>query len=603
MVSLTNTSFIFLSAILVLSFCKHSYASSVSPGLVAYWGQGVNDEEGNLAVTCATGYYSVVNIAFLDTFGAGQEPVINLGDHTGGVSSDILTCQEQGVKVYISLGGAGIYNLTSEEDAESVADYVWNALLGGKSDAVKRPFGDVVLDGVDLYIEGGSPKYWPHFVKYLKGLYQTQDQKVFDLSAAPQCVVPDYYLGEAISTGLFDYVWPHFHNNNPCNYGDDGDIGKLTDAWSKWNSSLSQFSTKLLLGIPASLDQAPSGGYIPPDELKEKICPILKEYPIYGGIMLYGYKDDKRDEYAAAIKDSCLTTSPVTNPKGLVVYWGQGENDEEGDLAETCATGYYSIVNIAFLDTFGDGQAPAINLGDHTGGVSSDILTCQEQGVKVYISLGGAGIYNLTSEEDAESVADYVWNALLGGKSDAVKRPFGDIILDGVDLYIEGGSPKYWPHFVKYLKGLYQTQDQKIFDLSAAPQCVLPDYYLGEAINTGLFDSVWPHFHNNPDCQYSDGDTGKLTNAWSRWNASLSQFPGTKLFLGVPASLDQAPSGGYIEPDVLKEQICPTLNEYAIYGGIMLYGFKDGKRDEYAVAIKDSCVTGSVSLPGLISSM
>ncbi|KAK1382427.1 hypothetical protein POM88_020162 [Heracleum sosnowskyi] len=44
----------------------------------------------------------------------------------------------------------------------------------------------------------------------------------------------------------------------------------------------------------------------------------------------------------------------------ISIYWGQ--NGEEGTLAETCATGNYEYVNLAFLATFGNGQIPMINL-------------------------------------------------------------------------------------------------------------------------------------------------------------------------------------------------------------------------------------------------
>jgi chitinase len=41
---------------------------------------------------------------------------------------------------------------------------------------------------------------------------------------------------------------------------------------------------------------------------------------------------------------------------GISIYWGQ--NGGEGTLAETCATGNYKFVNIAFLSAFGNGQPP-----------------------------------------------------------------------------------------------------------------------------------------------------------------------------------------------------------------------------------------------------
>ncbi|KAK6230559.1 hypothetical protein QUC31_002077 [Theobroma cacao] len=92
---------------------------------------------------------------------------------------------------------------------------------------------------------------------------------------------------------------------------------------------------------------------------------------------------------------------------GIAIYWGQ--NGNEGTLAETCATGNYDFVNIAFLPTFGNGQTPMINLAGHCDPYSngctslgSDIKSCQAKGIKVMLSLGGgAGSYYLASSKDA----------------------------------------------------------------------------------------------------------------------------------------------------------------------------------------------------------
>ncbi|KAB2038327.1 hypothetical protein ES319_D03G137900v1 [Gossypium barbadense] len=189
---------------------------------------------------------------------------------------------------------------------------------------------------------------------------------------------------------------------------------------------------------------------------------------------------------------------------GIVIYWGQ--NGNEGTLAETCATGNYDFVNIAFLSTFGNGQTPTIKLAGHCDpyrngctGLSSDIKSCQAKGIKVMLSIGGgAGSYNLTSAEDARQVATYLWN-FLGGISSS--RPLGDAVLDGVDFDIEGGTNQHWDDLAKYLSG-YGKRGKKVY-LIAAPHCPSPDAWVGGALKTGLFYYVWVQFYNNPPCQYS----------------------------------------------------------------------------------------------------
>ncbi|TQE01322.1 hypothetical protein C1H46_013083 [Malus baccata] len=133
---------------------------------------------------------------------------------------------------------------------------------------------------------------------------------------------------------------------------------------------------------------------------------------------------------------------------GIAIYWGQNKN--EGTLEETCATGNYEYVILAFIPTFGNGQTPMINLAGHCDpymngrtGLSSDIKSCQAKGLKVILSIGGgAGSYYLTFKEDAREVATYLWNNFLGGTSSL--RPLGDVVLDGIDFDIEGGTPIHW---------------------------------------------------------------------------------------------------------------------------------------------------------------
>lgn len=107
----------------------------------------------------------------------------------------------------------------------------------------------------------------------------------------------------------------------------------------------------------------------------------------------------------------------------IAVYWGQ--NDGESSLSDTCASGNYKFVVIAFVYKFGKGQTPELNLAGHcdpsSGGckcLSKDIRSCQRRGVKVLLSIGGAdGSYGLASERDAREVAEYLWNNYLGGNS------------------------------------------------------------------------------------------------------------------------------------------------------------------------------------------
>ncbi|KAB5524175.1 hypothetical protein DKX38_021924 [Salix brachista] len=282
-----------LLSILVVSFCKPSNGA----GIAIYWGQ--HGGEGTLAATCDTGNYQFVNVAFLYSFGNGvPTPVLNLAGHcdpgsgTCTVFSDqIKSCQSQGIKVLLSIGGgAGPYGLSSAEDAVQVATYIWNNFLGGQSSS--RPLGDAILDGVDFDIEAGSGLYWDDLARALKGFSQQ-----VHLAAAPQCPFPDAHLDTAIKTGLFDYVWVQFYNNPPCQYS-GGDAGNLLNAWNQW---ITVASDQIFLGLPAALEAA-SGGFIPADDLNTKVLPFIKTSPKYGGVMLWSRYYDQLYGYSDAIK-------------------------------------------------------------------------------------------------------------------------------------------------------------------------------------------------------------------------------------------------------------------------------------------------------------
>ncbi|QCE08956.1 chitinase [Vigna unguiculata] len=268
----------------------------------------------------------------------------------------------------------------------------------------------------------------------------------------------------------------------------------------------------------------------------------------------------------------------------ISIYWGQ--NAKEGNLTETCATGKYSYVKIAFLSTFGKGQTPQLNLGGHCDASSNgctemgrEIRNCQEQGIKVMLSIGGgSGDYSITSLEDAKNVSDYLWDNFLGGSSSS--RPFGDVVLDGIDFVIAEGEPSFLGNLSLLLISYSQTR--KVY-LSAAPQCVFPDAKLDSALATGLFDYIWIQFYNNPQCDYTDNNFDNLLKAWNLWSMSLKAG---KMFLGLPAD-ETAAGSGYVPVDVLVSKILPAINKTPKYGGVMLWSRYEDKTSGYSSYIQN----------------
>lgn len=67
------------------------------------------------------------------------------------LSSSFKACQTKGKILTLSLGGAGGgVTFNGDSDAEALATFVWNSFLGGSSSI--RPFGDVVLDGLEFWL-------------------------------------------------------------------------------------------------------------------------------------------------------------------------------------------------------------------------------------------------------------------------------------------------------------------------------------------------------------------------------------------------------------------------------------------------------------------
>ncbi|KAJ6294955.1 hypothetical protein OIU76_022943 [Salix suchowensis] len=254
---------------------------------------------------------------------------------------------------------------------------------------------------------------------------------------------------------------------------------------------------------------------------------------------------------------------------GIAIYWGQ--DGYGGSLADTCETGNYRFVNVAFLSIFGNGRKPEMSLegancDPNAGGcawLSNGITYCQNLGIKVLLSIGGrSDNYSLSSADDAIKIAYYIWNSFLGGHETSIKRPLGDAILDGVDFYINTGSGLYWDDLARALHGF--SGERKVY-LAAAPQCPFPDAHLDTAIKTGLFDYVWVQFYNNTSCQYS-GNANNLLNGWKQ---SWIQVEANQVFLGLPTAPQAA--HGFIPVDVLNSEVLPSIKISPKFGGVMLW--------------------------------
>lgn len=167
-------------------------------------------------------------------------------------------------------------------------------------------------------------------------------------------------------------------------------------------------------------------------------------------------------------------------------------------------------------------------------------------------------------------------------------------MLDGIDLDIEcaaqGTNPAYYTTFVQQLRALMSNSSSPdaataslkttSYLITAAPQCVFPDAYLGPDTE-GLvltesamqIDYLWPQFYNNPSCQFNSTDAGagfqQSFHNWSSWAASAA--PAMEVLVGLPAS-PSAAGMGYMPPDVEDKQIKLIRTGNATnFDGVMLW--------------------------------
>ncbi|KAK9687388.1 Chitinase 2, partial [Basidiobolus ranarum] len=275
--------------------------------------------------------------------------------------------------------------------------------------------------------------------------------------------------------------------------------------------------------------------------------------------------------------------------KGQNSFGGAGGSPSgwQKNLADYCQDDTIDIIPVAFLNTyFGKGGLPELNLANTCNDENSEffpdsnllrcpnveesIKFCQSRGKSVILSLGGAGgSYGFQNDDQARDFATQLWNLFLGGQSST--RPFGDAILDGVDLDIEGGGPTGYVAFVNQLRSHYEEDRNRKYLIAAAPQCVYPDAQLSSTLNNAWFDLVFVQFYNNPcGLQYYDNYRAWNYGIWDYWATHVSPNPNVKVYIGAPAA-EKAAGSGYVPIDELKTIAQETRSKFSSFGGVMFW--------------------------------
>jgi chitinase len=163
-----------------------------------------------------------------------------------------------------------------------------------------------------------------------------------------------------------------------------------------------------------------------------------------------------------------------------VVYWGQngGGTIENNDLSTYCtSTSGIDVIVLAFLYEYGNGnnvpsggigQSCSITSGEgqNCANVISSIPICQAAGIKVILSIGGAsGGYSLQSNEEAQEIGQYLWDAYANSGSTSVTRPLGDSFVNGFDFDIElnDGYSQYYPAMIATLRSNFASDPDNTY--------------------------------------------------------------------------------------------------------------------------------------------
>ncbi|KAF4623693.1 hypothetical protein D9613_001655 [Agrocybe pediades] len=274
--------------------------------------------------------------------------------------------------------------------------------------------------------------------------------------------------------------------------------------------------------------------------------------------------------------------SETFNDNLAVSYWGQDSAGHQQRLGFYCDDDTIDTIPLAFLYIFfgkggqpvidfanicssGSGNFPGTDLADCSF-LASDIQKCQAKGKLITLSLGGATAkVGFDSASQASSFAATIWNMFLGGNGGI--RPFGDAVLDGVDLDIENGSSANYDTFVNTLRSLSKNAPKKYY-VTAAPQCPFPDAKVGEALNNAFFDAVYVQFYNN-FCETSAPSEFNFAT-WDHWAKTQSMNKDVKVYLGAPGSADSA-GNGFVSSQALINVARQAQQQYSSFGGIMLW--------------------------------
>ena len=233
---------------------------------------------------------------------------------------------------------------------------------------------------------------------------------------------------------------------------------------------------------------------------------------------------------------------------------------------------------------------------EHCPDIAKGIKECQAKGIKVIVSWAELWAPTVARKWDPDLLAWWMWNKFLGGYERTLRRPFGDAVLDGVDLDPEGkkkitrrmrqrspidfkpravrGTPVLWIHCAVFSRRPIQY---KILHHSRAAMPDLDSHDQNAVYNIlhpseeydAYPDMVFVQFYNNY-CSATSFGKGKGFNfhAWDQWATSHSKRQ-TKVYLGILGKEDHMDTG-YVDYERLT-LILDSIHNKQSFGGVMIW--------------------------------
>ncbi|RKO97412.1 hypothetical protein CXG81DRAFT_18363 [Caulochytrium protostelioides] len=299
---------------------------------------------------------------------------------------------------------------------------------------------------------------------------------------------------------------------------------------------------------------------------------------------------------------------------GMIGRWGFNQASSmytddvtwEPSLYSFCQSTSYEVYHIGYVKAFRDANGyPGLHLGNHcywpnnafpnwksdseTGfynlncpSVASDIALCQNMGKKVMISFSPNDFIGNTTADNGAVTAKQLWDLYLGGSSPY--RPFGTVVLDGIDIHAWNNDPNSYSDMIKTLRALMDASP-RTFWLSGSPRCDYPDWTLGP--NNGnrtdrilttapnAFDFLTPWMTASPNiCGFAGNNPSGFWTQLRVWN-DLAASLGIPMFPGLPTwyveAFDQAATGDYINSTVITNTTLVTqLKTLSQFRGVSL---------------------------------